>query len=69
MGDERRQWLERLASACESLILEASNHPEDMSFEGMQADAAGLLARVRTELLEVGASEKALEVSEDEPVV
>jgi len=57
MREERRRWLEGLARACEHLIAEASNHPDDPSFASMRADASALLGRVRSELAEAVASE------------
>jgi hypothetical protein len=48
----RRRWLERIASACEHLIVEASGYPTDSTFVALQRDAVDLLARVRQELQE-----------------
>jgi len=55
MGEERRRWLEGLARACEHLIAEATNHPNDRSFVAMQTDATALLDRIRSELAELAA--------------
>ena len=49
MEVDRRLWLEQLAAACER-VLEDEDGPAKL-----HADVAGLLARLRTELDELGA--------------
>jgi hypothetical protein len=48
VDDARRQWLERLAAACQQVIATASEDPVHLAALG--EDAAAVLAQIRSEL-------------------
>jgi hypothetical protein len=47
---ERRQWLESVAAACESVLATNGGDRTDPPFAALLQDVADLLARVRAEL-------------------
>lgn len=50
MYAERGRSLERVAAACERLIAEAREHPNDADFVALREDAEPFLAPIKAEL-------------------
>jgi hypothetical protein len=49
---ERREWLRRVANACERMLAHPEDAPIDAAYVALLNDVAALLARVRAELQE-----------------
>lgn len=49
---ERREWVERVADACERVLADRERGGTDAAYLALLDDVAGLLARLRAELKE-----------------